>query len=132
MNQTLIFENAWDRTIAEADREKIKDVFEQSRKHLNKTPIQFTALNNAINHKGELLVTVLIHNVSDKDFSFHEDSLQYIHSNTGKVIAEHSYTIPRLKIKKYTSMPWTFIFPIHHYELHKKFEGYLTFKNERK
>jgi len=110
VTQTLQFEAAWDKTIANKDREKIKQEFIRVKENLSKEEkIQFTTLGHAINHKGELLVTVLVHNTSNSDFTFHHDTIQY-HAN-GELIAGHIFTIPRLVIEKETSIPWTFIFP---------------------
>ncbi|WP_165769140.1 hypothetical protein [Virgibacillus profundi] len=56
--QKLIFESAWDKTIAEQDRENIKQVFDKVNLTAEKS-IQFTSLWQAKNHRGELLIAVL-------------------------------------------------------------------------
>lgn len=128
MKQTLRFEDAWDRTLAKEDRKRIEDEFELAKDQLTTEPIQFTPLQEAINHKGELLIMVLIHNVSNENYSFHEDTLQFIHQESGKIVAEHTFSIPRLIIEKHTSMPWTFIFPKHNITEDQSLHGYLTYK----
>jgi SLAP domain-containing protein len=108
--QTLQFEAAWDKTIANQDREKIKQEFIRVKENLSKeAKIQFTTLRHAVNHKGELLVIVLVHNTSNTDFTFYNQQIHY--QTNGQTIARNIFTIPRLVIKKETSMPWTFIFP---------------------
>ncbi|WP_197046774.1 SLAP domain-containing protein [Oceanobacillus salinisoli] len=118
MVQKLEFESAWDRTVAEQDREKIKQAFSQAKKQLSDDEsIQFTPLKSALNHKGELLVTTLVHNTTGEGFSFlqHEISFQ----QNGHTIATHVFSTPSLWIEKKTSMPWTFIFPEHQIDRHK-------------
>lgn len=117
--QKLTFESAWDKTIAEKDREQIK----QSFKEACLTPginIQFTALWQAKNHRGELLVAVLIHNTSQQDFSFHNQKMTYTVNDT--IFATHSFS-PSIIVEKETSMPWTFIFPASSFDRFGNFEG---------
>ena len=102
--QTLYFEPAWDKTIAPADREKIIDHF-QSR-HLE-NDIQLSFLWEAINHKRERLVTVLIHNKKATPLPFQDTPIAYY--KEGKQIATGIFNLPR-EIPGKTSMPWTFIF----------------------
>ena len=102
--QTLYFEPAWDKTIAPADRDKIMAHF-QSR-HLEHG-IQLSFLWEAINHKGERLVTVLFHNSEDTSLSLQDFVITYY--KDGKPIATGIFNLP-LEIPGKTSMPWTFIF----------------------
>ena len=102
--QTLYFEPAWDKTIAPADREKIIAHF-QSR-HLE-NDIQLSFLWEAINHKGERLVTVLIHNTEDTSLPLQDTVIAYC--KEGKQITTGIFNLP-LVIPRKTSMPWTFIF----------------------
>lgn len=102
--QTLYFEPAWDKTIAAADREKIIIHF-QSRQLYNNVHLAF--LWEAINHKGEQLVTVLIHNNEEIPLTLQNTAISYTKNN--KHIAKSIFNLP-LTIPKQTSMPWTFIF----------------------
>ncbi|HWO77344.1 MAG TPA: SLAP domain-containing protein [Bacillus sp. (in: firmicutes)] len=106
--QTLKFESSWDKTISAKDRQKIEHVFKNTSisKH---TSIEFTPLWQAVNYKGELLVTVLVQNFSKHPQSFHNKKLRYAEDN--EMVAEHLFTLPALVIEPETSMPWTFIFP---------------------
>ncbi|KYC90332.1 MULTISPECIES: SLAP domain-containing protein [Heyndrickxia] len=106
--QKLQFESAWDKTLSDNDRERIKNVFFKTN-YSNDNSIQFTPLWQAINHKGELLVTTLIHNFSEHPVTFKNKKLLYYENN--KMIADHTFSIPNLLVEKKTSMPWTFIFP---------------------
>jgi len=106
--QTLQFESAWDKTISPKDRERIHQVFlDTSFSH--HTSFELTPLWEAMNHKGELLVTVLIQNFSEQSIYFHHKKLSYLENN--EKVASHLFTLPTLTINSETSMPWTFIFP---------------------
>ncbi|AOV06700.1 SLAP domain-containing protein [Sporosarcina ureilytica] len=101
--QTLFFQPAWDKTIAPADREKITHLFQSL--HLN-DGIQFSFLWEAMNHKSERLVTVLIHNVEDTPLRLANMAISYLKD---KQMMTGTFTLP-LQVPERTSMPWTFIF----------------------
>ena len=107
MKQKLQFESAWDRTIADKDRKEIIEVFRNT--EIKPKRISFTPLKQAINHKRELLITVLMHNSTQEDFTFNQTNLSY--SKNNQVRAAATFYLPSLTIEKGTSMPWTFIFP---------------------
>ncbi|WP_077358338.1 SLAP domain-containing protein [Virgibacillus halodenitrificans] len=106
--QTLIFETAWDKTIAPRDREQIEALFIETKDLFNEG-IHFIPIRQAVNHRGDLLISVLIHNFSQEDYLFDKKTLQYKWEE--KIIASHTFTLPFHIIKHHTSMPWTFIFP---------------------
>jgi|SRR5690625_4181924 len=105
--QKLLFEKAWNKTISEADRTEIKTAFQKA-VLFRKPAIQFSQLWQAMNHKGDLLITVIIHNVSEDAFPFKNQTLYYRAEE--KTAAKHNFTLP-VEVKAKTSMPWTFIFP---------------------
>ncbi|MBS4175581.1 SLAP domain-containing protein [Bacillus sp. FJAT-49736] len=109
--QKLYFESAWDKTISEKDRERIREAFHKTSIPHN-SQLEFTRLWEAINHKGALLVTVLIHNFDSEELTFHNKLLQYRENE--EITAAHPFTLP-VPIKPETSMPWTFIFPAVHF-----------------
>lgn len=126
--QQLMFESAWNRTVSTKDREKIMQAFKNI--ELNeKEEIQLTPLWHAFNYQNDLLITAIVHNTSNKDFSFQNQKVQYIvHNDT---IATHSFTLPTIFINAKTSMPWTFIFPKGRYlEKRPKPLGKLTIMKE--
>ncbi|KHD85459.1 hypothetical protein NG54_09300 [Heyndrickxia ginsengihumi] len=106
--QNLQFEKAWDRTLSAKDRKRIKEIFSET-KSISEHSVYFSTLWQAKNYKGELLITVLIHNFRQQLLSFCETPIRYVEGTT--IIAEHIFTIPSLRIEPTTSMPWTFIFP---------------------
>jgi len=105
--QKLHFESAWDKTLSVKDRERIQQVFLQT--NLTSKKVEFTPLWEAMNHRGELLITVLVQNFSDQIIAFHNEKMQYWENEN--IVAEHIFTLPALMIEPSTSMPWTFIFP---------------------
>jgi SLAP domain-containing protein len=123
--QKLQYEASWDKALPMNDRERIISVFKETNTHHQPT-IKFTPLWQATNHRGELLITVLVHNFSRDVFSFNNTKLSYIAEN--EVIAEHAFTIPALAIQPETSMPWAFIFPVESLNNHLNSEnGHLEF-----
>ncbi|MEK4628971.1 SLAP domain-containing protein [Solibacillus sp. FSL R7-0682] len=106
--QQLQFEAAWDKTIAVKDRVFIEQLFEQTKDN-SQNLIQCVPVRVAVNHRNQLLVTVLIHN-------FQEDVLRFMKTKVGCHIQGHYFTqlftIPALVIPPKASMPWTFIFEV--------------------
>ncbi|MER2260519.1 MAG: SLAP domain-containing protein [Psychrobacillus sp.] len=108
--QQLKFEASWDKAIAKRDRLYIEKVFEETKKSLSNN-IVFTPIKEAINHKNELLVTVLVHNFTEQSLSFQKTRICYLIEED--TIAKNDFTIPAFVVPSKTSMPWTFIFPVH-------------------
>lgn len=102
--QKLFFEPAWDKTIAQVDRDIITQHFQKLHP---KEDVYLSFLRVAINHKNELLVTVLIHNRQDEPLHLEETVIAYhpVHGTTITGVFHLPLAIPRK-----TSMPWTFIF----------------------
>ena len=104
--QKLQFESAWDRTIADKDRRWIEHMFNEH--PINKeNGVHFTFLREAINHKGELLVTVLIHNCDEYQLTFKNTTISYVNDVKREVIG--TFDVP-YEIPRKTTIPWTFIF----------------------
>jgi SLAP domain-containing protein len=110
--QKLIYEDAWERTISEKDRNIIENSFKDV--IFQDNAIQFTQVRWDVNYKKELLLIVLIHNCTNRNFSFMRKKLHY--TVNGTVLAEHTFTFSNLIVEAHTSMPWTFIFPYGTYQ----------------
>ena len=108
--QQLQFESSWDKALSTQDRDYIEKLFNDTKEQQHAT-IMFSPIREAINHRNELLVTVLVHYFSDNSFVFEDTRLVY--SNEQAVVAENVFTLPTLTIPAHVSMPWTFIFPVH-------------------
>ncbi len=102
--QILAYEPTWDKAISQKDREEFEAIF-----HSLLVFPPFTVIRHAVNHKGELLVTSIIHNTADQELDFHAMKISY--QKDGRKIAEAKFTLPSHLIPSKTSMPWTFIFP---------------------
>ena len=107
--QILKFEPSWEKAISINDRKLITDIFQSSNTQFNQST-RLKPIWEATNYKGEVLITILIHNFTNTTLTFRNQKLSYQEKNI--VIAEHIFTVPQLVIKPKTSMPWTFIFPI--------------------
>lgn len=107
--QELVFEAAWDKTIAPIDRERITLLFEETKEKLE-DEIVFTPIRKAFNYKQSFLFSVLIHNFTDTTFSLQNCYLIYYEGN--EIVASKKFSFPHVEIEGRTSMPWTFIFPL--------------------
>ncbi|RQW22399.1 SLAP domain-containing protein [Shouchella lehensis] len=101
MMQTIHLQSAWKKTIAEGDLNELKALLV-----VGKTE-RFIPYRQAFNHQGDLLVTVLIQNLSSVGDVWDTKLVAYVEE--GKTIAECSFSIDT--VPPNTSMPWTFIFP---------------------
>lgn len=110
--QYLQFESSWEKALAAQDRQNIESIFSKA-KNQNGSNIICSAIREAINHKEELLVSVLVHNFTDHTITFNNTRLLY--SKQGANIADKTFTLPTLAIPSQVSMPWTFIFPKNSY-----------------
>jgi len=106
--QQLQFDPSWERALAIGDRYLIESIFRETRA-LNSSDIVCAPIREALNHKVELLITVLVHNYMDQPLTFNNTRVRY--SVEGDYVAEHFFTIPQMVIPGQVSMPWTFIFP---------------------
>lgn len=118
--QKLEFEASWDKSLSSKDRREIEEIFLQTYK-TESQDILLTPIWQAVNHKSELLITVLVHNFSEEEITFYNRKLAYIENEN--FLAEHTFTLQTLIIKPKVSMPWTFIFPV------ESLKNYATLQN---
>ncbi|WP_096270224.1 SLAP domain-containing protein [Paucisalibacillus globulus] len=109
--QKLVYESSWKKQISDKDRNLVEKTFLEMT--LTDEPIQFTTLRTDWNYKKELLIMVMVHNVTEEEISFNQKKLCYKHNN--EVLAEHIFNLSNLSVEPNTSMPWTFIFPVGSY-----------------
>jgi SLAP domain-containing protein len=105
--QKLVFESAWDKTLAPKDRSEIERVFSEINTE-GKKEKQAVILKTAFNHKQEFLVTVLLNNYSKIPMLLLGKKVVYKENGQTLGKFESAYT---LEVPVQTSMPWTFIFP---------------------
>ncbi|SHG28201.1 SLAP domain-containing protein [Ornithinibacillus halophilus] len=114
--QQLQFESAWDKTIANDDREHIIQVFNKNMDLYHQSQgISFTSLRYAKNHKDDLLVIAIVHNTTNEPFIFKDQMVSYTVNH--ELIGEYSFSISVDHLPPKTSMPWTFIYPKGTYSL---------------
>lgn len=113
--QKLWLEEKWAKTIASQDLLYIEETFEQCSFN-EETDVFITYLKKAINHRKDLLLITLIHNCTSASFTLNNQNVIYLVED--EPIAKHSFSIP-VRVPAYTSMPWTFIYPLNKYEVNK-------------
>lgn len=106
--QCLTFEKAWKKTIDPDDKQQIVKVFEQANE-MQKPTQKFVPLWQARNHRGDLLVTVIVQNIGDSVLTL--DNVVLTYYEAGLLVAAHTFAHSHLTIESKFSMPWTFIFP---------------------
>lgn len=104
--QCLRFEAAWDKTIAPRDRRFLEKIFSETNMEYS-DGVHFTFVREAINHRKDLLVTVLIHNCYERKISMEEVAIAYRRGE--RTIAIDTFNLP-FAVNAKTTMPWTFIY----------------------
>lgn len=105
----LCYEKSWAKALSTKDRQIIENVYAHASTNI------FSTIRHAVNHRGHLLVTVLIRNTNDEKMSFFESKLAYVQHDD--LIATQTFTIPALVVPPHSAMPWTFIFSEMHMSL---------------
>ncbi|MDQ0351861.1 SLAP domain-containing protein [Alkalibacillus filiformis] len=100
--QKLIYEHNWENNLAEKDRKYIEEVFEKL-SFDRSMKVRFTYVWQAVNHRSDLLVTAIVHNLSDEEVTFNKTLVEYVG------VAKDQFSLP-ITFNAHTSMPWTFIF----------------------
>ena len=104
--QQLYFHPSWDKTISEQDRLAIEQLFDETYTQVDDT-VTSPVFRTAVNHKGELLVTVLVHNFTHRALRFSKRDILLIN---GDEVHEQTVSIADFTVPAFTSMPWTFMF----------------------
>ncbi|SDH62602.1 accessory Sec system S-layer assembly protein [Alteribacillus bidgolensis] len=106
---SLSLENSWEQSLAEKDKVKLQEMVD------NLTPpkpgeVNFMGLKALRKENGDLHVTMLIRNGSNKNINLEQIPLQ-VEDASGETIAKGGFTLDKFEVKANTSKPWTFIFP---------------------
>ncbi|QOY37095.1 accessory Sec system S-layer assembly protein [Anaerobacillus isosaccharinicus] len=101
--------DSWKNSLAEDDKKKLEEMVN------NLTPpkegeVNFLGLQAKRAETGDLHVTMLIRNGSEKDINLEQLPL-IIEDANGDVVAKGGFKLEEFKVKANTSKPWTFIFP---------------------
>ncbi|TWI59830.1 accessory Sec system S-layer assembly protein [Halalkalibacter nanhaiisediminis] len=106
---SLDLEASWEKSLAEDSKARLEEVVN------NLTPpkegeVNFMGLQVKKADNGDLHVTLLIRNGSEKNINLEQIPLQVEDAN-GDVVAKGGFKLDHLTVKANTSKPWTFIFP---------------------
>ncbi|WP_163538608.1 SLAP domain-containing protein [Gracilibacillus sp. YIM 98692] len=107
--QRLVFEKKWEYTISANDKLQIQQLFKKTSSNPEQKSIDMYPIRFALNHRRDLLATMLIHNFTDQSINLSNMEISICYDKFE--IAHHSFQEGRLRLQANTSMPWTFIFP---------------------
>ncbi|WP_281974557.1 accessory Sec system S-layer assembly protein [Halobacillus litoralis] len=105
----LDLEESWSETLESEEVEKL-DRFVDSITPPKPGEMNFLSLEAKQVDTGDLHVTLLLRNGSDRDLAMKHLSLR-VEDASGEVAAEGGFKLKDLEVKANTSKPWTFIFP---------------------
>lgn len=104
--QQLYLHPTWQQAVSAQDRALIEQTFDDTNGEVEDLLLS-PVMRAAFNHKGQLLVTALVHNFSHHSVRFQDRAVTL---QCEDFFEEQLFTIPALSIAPFTSMPWTFIF----------------------
>lgn len=106
---SLDLAESWQKSMAEGDISKLEQFVE----NLNAPKageVNFMGVKIAESDEGNLHLTMLIRNGSEKNLNLQQLPLQVEDAN-GDIIAKGGFKLDDFEVKANTSKPWTFIFP---------------------
>lgn len=95
--------------MAAEDKQKLQALV-QSLQPPKPGEVNFMGLQAQQTEQGDLHVTLLIRNGSDKNIHIEQLALQ-VHDASGDIVASGAFSLDHFEVKANTSKPWTFIFP---------------------
>ncbi|OAO81632.1 hypothetical protein A0O32_1077 [Anoxybacillus flavithermus] len=104
----LDLEESWQQHLKEEDKQKLEQLV-RSLTPPKQGEVNVMGLQARMNEEGDLVVTLLIRNGSDKNITFEQMPLA-VEDASGDIVARGAFTL-QLEVKANTSKPWTFIFP---------------------
>lgn len=107
----LDLEESWRQTLADQDQEQLKKLVD-GLEAPKPGEVNFMGLQAKPSEDGQLHITLLIRNGSDKNLTIEHLPLEVI-DGQGEVVAQGGFSLNALEVKGNTSKPWTFIFPEH-------------------
>ncbi|WP_067730225.1 accessory Sec system S-layer assembly protein [Oceanobacillus damuensis] len=105
----LDLEESWEKSIAEKTKASLEEIVANAAP-LKSGEVNFMGIQAEHKDNGELSVTILIRNGSDKDISLQQIPLGFKDAS-GEQIAKGGFKLKEFKVKANTSKPWTFVFP---------------------
>ncbi|PSL48522.1 accessory Sec system S-layer assembly protein [Salsuginibacillus halophilus] len=108
---SLELEESWESSLAASSRQQLEDMVERLDPP-KAGEFNFMGLKAKRTENGDLHVTMLIRNGSEKDITLEEFPLEIIDASN-EIVARGGFKFEQFKVKANTSKPWTFIFPSH-------------------
>lgn len=106
---SLELAESWQQSMA-SDEIEVLQKFTESLEPPKPGEVNFLGLKAVQNDNGDLHVTMLIRNGSEKNINLQQLPLQF-EDASGEVIARGGFQLDQFEVKANTSKPWTFIFP---------------------
>ncbi|MBA2874561.1 accessory Sec system S-layer assembly protein [Thermaerobacillus caldiproteolyticus] len=106
---SLDLAESWEKSLADEDKQKLQSLV-QSIQPPKPGEVNFMGLQIQQTEHGDLHVTLLIRNGSDKNIEIQQLPLQ-VEDAAGDIVARGAFTLNDFEVKANTSKPWTFIFP---------------------
>ncbi|MFD1358986.1 accessory Sec system S-layer assembly protein [Fictibacillus halophilus] len=105
----LELEESWANSLPEEDKAKLQELVDGMAAP-KPGEVNFMGLQAKKSDDGNLHVTMLIRNGSDKNIQLQQLPLEVVDAS-GDVIAKGGFALNDFEVKANTSKPWTFIFP---------------------
>lgn len=105
----LDLEESWANSLKEEDKVRLHQLVAEIQAP-KPGEVNFMGLQAKQTEEGNLHVTMLIRNGSDKNIQLQQLPLEVTDASE-EVIAQGGFTLDNLEVKANTSKPWTFIFP---------------------
>ncbi|MGE8203658.1 accessory Sec system S-layer assembly protein [Heyndrickxia sp. NPDC080065] len=106
---SLDLASSWEQSLPEEEKEKLKNLV-SSLQPPKPGEVNFMGLQAIHKETGDLHITLLIRNGSDKNINIESLPL-IIEDASGDIIASGGFKLEDFEVKANTSKPWTFIFP---------------------
>lgn len=106
---TLDLAESWEKSMASDEVESLQK-YTESLEPPKAGEVNFLGLKAEQNENGDLHVTMLIRNGSEKGINLQQLPL-HVEDATGEVVARGGFQLDDFDVKANTSKPWTFIFP---------------------
>lgn len=108
-NHTLDLAESWEKTLAEEDKEKLRQMVE-SMAPPKPGEIQLVGIQAKFKDDGKLQVSILIQNGTQQNIKLQQLPL-VVEDASGDIVAQGGFELDDLEIKANTSKPWNFVFP---------------------
>lgn len=100
---------SWEKSLAEADKNNLRELMNKIDPP-KQGEVNFLGLQAQLAEDGQLRVTLLVRNGSDKNVKIEKLPL-IVEDAAGDTVAQGGFELDHFEVKSNTSKPWTFIFP---------------------